>query len=421
MRKLVVLLLAVMLSAGCATNVRFIDVASEQESVDDESINLFYDAFGSLYPKDGLEDLVWLNHEDNYSVFGVMLDNTIDCDKHTDSPEMMQLCQAVNGTFFENYEQHQIAQKSLIASRADHIYEQLDEGRELIVLIHGYNNNYFEAKKNFNRMKLEVRQYAKGSERKFLFLQVYWDGFKGNPVSGAWSKAQSSGPLVGFKMRLLFNALTENFSDDEEPSITFISHSSGAFVLGALFGNPISALPDLETPESLYYQTFKDNRCGQGSHEYSIPTFNSITLGMIAAATPTTTFNGVDTIGECENRAGLLADNVKMVFSMNKYDFALSKVFSLEEFSIFGATTSGSNKDSYCKYINVLTHQNKNIQTSAIHFEKEDTPFYWPINNHALIKDGYFHRQESKELFFNAVLNDDYSDPHNKLVTCTFN
>ena len=373
MNKFVFLLIPIIFLSGCATHVIFTDKAHKQETLDCDTVSLFLDKNGDFYP----------------------IDSTVD-------------------------ENRKISKQELIRSRANHLYQPLNRGsKELVVFIHGYNNDFYEAKTNFDLLRDEVLNSTQGQGRQFVFLNIYWDGFKGNPISGAWRKAQYSGPLVGFRLREFFNALIDAYSGVDSPSATFITHSSGAFVLGALFGNPTEALPLLKNPDGLEnYKVFRTNRKGNAELAYAIPEFSSLRLGMIAAATSTLTFNSIDTTDADNSQGGILAKNVTMLFSMNKYDFALSKVFQLQNFNIFGATGAGTDKKLYCDELAVLKDR-KNVESvAAIHFEKPDTPWYWPINNHSLFNDGYLHREDAKNLFFNAIMNKDYSDPNGLLVDC---
>lgn len=372
MNKLVFLIIPIIFLSGCATNVIFSDKAHKQEVLDFDTVSLFLNKNGAIYPIDNVDG-----------------------------------------------ENHDIPQEELIRSRASHLYQQLSNSKELVVFIHGYNNDFYEAKANFDLLRDEVLSSTKGQGRQFVFLNIYWDGFKGNPISGAWRKAQYSGPLVGFKLRAFFNALLNQYSDTSAPSATFITHSSGAFVLGALFGNPTMALPLLKNPGSdKNYKLFRANRKGASDTAYAIPAFSSLRLGMIAAATSTLTFNSIDVTDDEPSKGGILAKNLTMLFSMNKYDFALSKVFQLQNINILGATGVGTDKQLYCDELAVLKDRENVESVAAIHFEKPDTPWYWPINNHSLFNDGYLDREDAKNLFFDAIMNKDYSDPNGLLVSC---
>ncbi len=417
MKTFSILLVCMTALMGCASNVRFFEHANKQEQIIDNTATLFIDANGSVYPKDGFQTGMDSVIQDRISVYNLALNKQLDCSSVPDDTEMKKIC-AIKGV---SYDYHRQIQYEFWESRANHLYKHVaSTNKELIFMLHGYNNDYGESKANFDLLKKQVEIIASPSSREFLFVNIHWDGFKGNPVSGAWSLAQGAGPLAGFRLRAFFNALSQQFIENgkQPPNLTFLTHSSGAFVLGALFGNPIAALPELQEPEEWEYDFFQENRTGEVDERYAIPKFKSIRIGMIAAATPTTTFNGIDKTETSPKPSGILADKVTMVFSMNKYDYALSKGFQIQNLSFLGATGSGSDKERYCKYLEVLESKSNVDRVTAIHFEKPDTPWFKPINDHALKDDGYLARKWSTNLFFQALINNNYSDPHHVTVEC---
>lgn len=416
MKEINVIVFCILVLNGCATNVKYFEQANTQEQVHDDTVSLFIDAYGSVYPKSGFQTNMDLKFDNNISLYNFALFKSLNCSTVHNSTEMYKFCNIKN----ESYDYHRKIQHDFWKSRANHIYQQIvGTNKELVFMLHGYNNNFHESKANFDLLKNQVNKYAYPSNREFLFVNIHWDGFKGNPISGAWRKAQGGGPLVGFRLREFFNLLSSKFIQNGErpPNITFLTHSSGAFIVGALFGNPIAALPKLQSPNDKEYNFFRDNRAGQSDKRYKIPHFQSLRIGMIAAATPTTTFNGIDKANK-NNASGLLVNNVSLIFSMNKFDFALSKIFQIQNLSLFGATGAGSDKEKYCQYIKTLESRNNVNRVTAVHFEKPKTPWYLPINDHALKDDGYLARKLPVKLFFNAVLNDNDTDEHNLTVSC---
>ncbi|WMO15282.1 hypothetical protein [Pseudoalteromonas piscicida] len=248
MKRLFILLVCMAMIMGCASNVRFFDYANKQEQIIDNTASLFIDANGSVYPKNGFQVGMDSVIQERISVYNLALEEQLDCSSVPDNTEMQKIC-AIKGF---SYDYHRQIQYEFWQSRAKHLYEYVaSTNKELIFMVHGYNNDYEESKANFDLLKNQVKLNASPSSRDFLFVNIYWDGFKGNPVSGAWSLAQGAGPLVGFRLRAFFNALSQQFIENakQPPNITFLTHSSGAFVLGALFGNPVAALPELQEPK----------------------------------------------------------------------------------------------------------------------------------------------------------------------------
>jgi hypothetical protein len=240
----------------------------------------------------------------------------------------------------------------------------------------------------------------KKHDRAPLFVEVYWDGFEGNIVSGAWGKAQASGPLVGFQMRQLFKAIQQSYKANMHslPKLMFITHSSGAFVAASTLGNPCSTLPDLQRPPSPEWVEFSENKMGK-SEKYPIPEFPEIRLGMMAAATASNTFTG-GTGSEkldCDEKGktgGILSENTTLIFTINGKDSALTKYLGLANFDLFGATGAGAEKDLYCNELK----QVKGRDTKAYDFS-DGGVLLW--NSHKA--ESYLDRANTT-IFLEAVL-----------------
>ncbi|WP_125782591.1 hypothetical protein [Pseudoalteromonas rubra] len=428
MSKVYALFLVITLT-GCASNVYYFNEAQKQENLENGSVSIFIDAFGSVYPKNGLPPELTTNIPRESGIYDLMSMCDFDCSAVVENTEAFEICQMQHLPEKERYQFMRSVQLKLWNSRAKYLYEQIKgTKKEVVFLLHGYNSSYKDSTDSFKLMKEEVRQHAMPRERQFLFVNLYWDGFEGNPFSGAWSRAQASGPLVGFRLRQFFNAFSDMYKAEGKapPNVTFLTHSSGAFVVGSLIGNPFFALPLLQNPKESdsEYNAFKKHRHGyESSGEYRIPEFSSMRIGMIAAATPTTTFNVLenkkDNSCKKEVDSGVLAKNVTLIFSMNGRDFALTKMFNLQNLSGLGATGSGSDKDRYCTYLNVMNESRDNVsKVHAIHFENTYAPWYRLTDKHSLGNSGYFDRTEQTNTFFNALLNNDYSDPNKHYVSC---
>ncbi|WP_159062712.1 hypothetical protein [Alteromonas abrolhosensis] len=417
MMKELALLMIVFLTAGCATHVYYVEQASSQEKVDKESINIFVDAFGSIYPKSGLDSNIAKSIDKYDGLYELIISEEFDCTSIKASTEVEQLCTIKDKQ--KALDHWRIVQNKIWKSRAKHIYQSLiGTERELIVLIHGYNNNFNESSNNFELFKEHISKYAEPESREFLFVNIHWDGFEGNPISGAWSRAQSSGPLVGFQLRQLFNLLAEQFVNNgiNPPSLKIFTHSSGAFIVGGLLGNPYYALPNLQQPQESEYKLFRKYRKGEPSDGlYRIPTFSSVTVGMIAAATPTSTFN-VPSDKE-EHRVGLLAPNSSLVFSINSRDIALGKLFRISNLSFLGATGAGADKKLFCRYLSGMPEAKQNVlSVNAIEFEDKEAPWYSVYDEHSLGGNGYFARIEETKSFFDSVLNERHEKRN--LINC---
>jgi hypothetical protein len=95
-------------------------------------------------------------------------------------------------------------------------------GRPLVVLIHGCNNTYPEARRSYHLAQLVIRERL--PELRPVFLEVYWDALSGNPFA-LWGPAQENSERVGVGLRRFLSAL------GEETPIRVITHSRGAAVI----------------------------------------------------------------------------------------------------------------------------------------------------------------------------------------------
>ncbi len=377
---------------GCATPVTFYDSAEAGSSIPSENIiRVYVDAFGNIYPQEsGISN--FKSNGGSHSVYDQFRSNKALCKEvsRKSSPYIYEHCSELKNNGFQGWV---TAQDNLWLATGESIYDYA-KGRSIIFLIHGYNNDAREAGDNFEILRGKINKNAPG--KNYLFVEIFWDGFKGNPVSGAWGKAQSSGPLVGFHMRKLFKGMTNKYRQSEAaiPEITIITHSSGAFVAAALLGDPYSALPDLQDPpeNSPLYRLFNSHRADT-SGSYPIPNIEGIRLGMIAAATPWNTFTG-HKVGDKDVVDGILAPSTKLIFTLNYKDTALQKYFHLASLNMLGATNAGAKPKVYCRNLREV----KGIESTA--FDFSDGGFLiW--NSHGV--KGYMDRVNSDN-FIKAVL-----------------
>lgn len=423
------LILPLLLLAGCSKNVFYYKEAVTQSQTYPDHYDVYIDAFGHLYPSDDFLKDVDSEEQEDANLYKLYESKQVDCDSAPEKSESSSLCEART-----NLDAWRNTQAIMWKSRADSVFERIkNTNKELVVLVHGFNNNHEEITANYELMRNRVQQSAQPTSREFFFLHVFWDGFKDMP--GAWGLAQSSGPLAGLHLRQFMNYLTDNFENNgmDLPDIKFLTHSSGAFVVGAILGNPYYALPRLKKGKHKgeSYSNFYNLRKMQDADNRSrIPEFKSIKVGMFAAATPTTTFISKDDIegqDTFEPNAGLLAKNVTLLFSINPNDWALSKVVGLTNLSTFGATGSGADKDCFCDYLNKLPNaygkEGVVNRVDAIKFSDPDAAFYDFWDNHSLSDSddwgtGYFNIKPPADLFFEAFLNDNYADPNGHYVQC---
>jgi hypothetical protein len=404
--------------SGCAQNVHFFDQYNDKKNSvsTNNTIKLYIDAIGSIYPIDGYPPgfIPSDNKDISQSLFNQTSRDPRICQNANPNSEAFYLCKTTQDNNKNHLLEWRKAQTMLWKKTAKNIFSiyKKNNNSELIFLIHGFNNTERDGKGAFTAIKTEIDNIMTPS-RNPLFIEVYWDGHLGK-FTGAWSRAQSSGPLVGFNLRQLFKGLDESYKKQKQPlpNIEIITHSSGAFIIGALLGNPYSALPLLQNPKDTEYSLFNKNR-GVGSIDFPIPDFPSIRIGLIAAATPTTTYIG----GQDEQYIdGILSKNTTLIFTMNNRDIGLGKLFRLHNLSMFGATNAGADRERYCNNLDKLNGNDLNTEVYAFDFKDHDAPFYKPYDGHGV--NSYFLIKKQTNLFMKKVLDIDYSDGEKYIDLC---
>jgi hypothetical protein len=119
---------------------------------------------------------------------------------------------------------------------ADRIQEMCNDGRPLIVLIHGFNHTYPEAYRAYKGARLRIQErYPNGQ---FAYLEVHWDGYYGDAFP-SWPLAQVSSKWAGLGLRKLLGRV------DPSIPIRILTHSRGAAVAcSALWNTPMRGKAD---------------------------------------------------------------------------------------------------------------------------------------------------------------------------------
>lgn len=316
---------------------------------------IYVDAFGQLYPSSGLDEDFDASETYEASLEKAMLDQESGlCGSATDGSQTERLCVAIEGG---NWHAEQIA---LWADRAQEILESADAKAgnvDLIFLIHGFNTNAENAANEYEKARETIAELSSGDRRQH-FVEIYWDGFftEGLPVT-AWAKAQSAGPLVGYQMRRLMQPLARELEayQDSDIRVRFLTHSSGAFVVGAMFGDPIAALPLLQNPSDgnpdieTDYEFFDQLRNNVNPNfPNGVSTFENLMIGMLAPATSDWTFVGNSDYPE----AGFLTEGATVLFSVKPEDEVLNKRGLGADFADTGSTGLGVDIERhYCNHL----------------------------------------------------------------------
>ena len=242
-----------------------------------------------------------------------------------------------------------------IAQRIANTVRDQHYANELVLLVHGFNVTYESATNQQNGMYEIAYQKiisARTEGATPVFVRVFFDGGKhsdGADAAPAWLKAQSAAPAIGFRLRRLLNEVTAILNEDASesnvrslPPLRVLTHSTGAVVIGSLFGDARAALPCLRqnsktassrplTNCSADYDEFREYLENGAPEEYDVPKFPDTRVIMLAPATPPSTFAG------STEYAGLqLGSDHTMVISLRPEDKVLTKTY----FSVLGKPIS---------------------------------------------------------------------------------
>lgn len=146
---------------------------------------------------------------------------------------------------------------------AREVNRQCAAGKTLVILIHGINNKYSEARGTYAVARAMVQETCPSS---YVFLEVYWDGLTGNPI-GAWGRARQNSKWAGLGLRAILN--------DLDPSIPtrVLTHSRGAAVISSALWN----LPLGENPEA-------DRRFQDRQQALPVPSRPAMRVGLLVPA-----------------------------------------------------------------------------------------------------------------------------------------
>ena len=213
----------------------------------------------------------------------------------------------------------------------------------IVVLFHGFNTRFAEAVPNFATARLIVTANSPDPAN-LLFVETFWDGCSVDGGIRCWGKAQASGPLAGFFMRAMFNAMNEELNrKGAKAKVRMLSHSSGAFVISSTLGNPGDVLPLLKADARYPYRRFYENAAANEG-AFAVPVFDDLAIGLLA---PATTVKSFASLGQT-NR-GMLSSGARLLYAINPDDDVITK--GPLGCRPFGTTCMASNYKDYCEYL----------------------------------------------------------------------
>lgn len=196
----------------------------------------------------------------------------------------------------------------------------------LVVLVHGMDNSYPEARRSYDLARRVIRDERRG--QKLAFLEVYWDGLHGSPLT-VWPEARRNSKWVGLGLRRLLAKI------HREIPLRILTHSRGSSVVSAAFWN----VPLGEDQDS-------NGRFEEVRKSLPTPTFDSIRFGLLAPAMPEGDFDSF--FERNPGRTGEATDE-KVILGVNEDDPALSKGFMGPDF--WGSTAAGCRRERFLRSI----------------------------------------------------------------------
>jgi len=339
-------------TTSCASSVDFSEGRPIPKSVSElPTVQIFLDKQGDFYNFDNLrkgqefiknsdksliceynKDLCKKTHSQIYDP----------CHESKEKEHLYQDCELKNS--YEKWRKEQSDEVDKIVAR---IVTELNNtpNKTIVILVHGFR--VANAGKDYRKVK-SILMNNRPNQHSPLFLEVHWDGRQSPtlPVSAlrAWTPAQGTAPVVGFRLRSLLNKLHNALDHTKpKPDLFVLTHSTGAVIAGSLFGNPKVALPCLKN------ETEASN-CGPNHTEFfkatinndpnvKVPQWGKMSLVMLAPATTQTTFfvSGDTALGfQGDTRSNL-------IFSFSEKDNALNKYINAPRLN--GYSGLGANKD----------------------------------------------------------------------------
>ena len=150
---------------------------------------------------------------------------------------------------------------------------------DVVLLIHGYNNDHEDAFEWYGRVESNFRDEGARYGRRVAFVRMYWDGLKGKTPLFIWNNAQYNGYLVGLELRRLLAQV------EGDTPLRVFTHSSGAYVITNALGDA-SAGAQFDAMPAVYHQ----RRAGTAPG-YAPPTqLQDLRIAMLVPAQPTIAF-----------------------------------------------------------------------------------------------------------------------------------
>ena len=209
------------------------------------------------------------------------------------------------------------------------IKEQSADKEKIFILVHGYNNDEFDAKKNYKK----IQEMVMNDSDKNLFTEFHWDGLVSKNLGSAkiWFNAVGYSQMAGqFGLRKVLNQI-------HDKDVYLISHSRGASVI-------LSALSNPPYQEKFASDTNKFYNVDVWKADPLLENGNRITTILLAPAVGEIDF----TVPNDHHAYRQFTNQLKVIhFTVNNSDKTLDKYIGMQ--NILNPTTLGSNDKAYLK------------------------------------------------------------------------
>lgn len=349
LNKTVLCVLATLLLGGCAGHHNIPPSDFYTSNISDRTVRIVLDQDGSFYPT-----------TQNHPVYKVK--PSWWCNFRNCGWQLHKLKDKKGSATFYDFDNdyNNVAQQVI-----DDLKKTLKSTHHLVVLIHGFNNNFADALENYKLIRKAIDK-----DKEVTFLEVYWDGLDHflQPFS-FWADSLTYSNLAGqIGLRKILNGI------DLPIELTFVTHSRGAAVAISAISDPIyddtMCAPQEGNGKKLNVELC---RCHLGDRvklntdfprfsAFNDRNFNSINLVMFAAAVGKGHFwQGTDIYFQNQDKIG-------MFIGTNKRDFATNKLLGNHE--NFGDTSMGGNQPVIDEIMLSMDSQQSRIHIQQLIFKK---------------------------------------------------
>lgn len=207
-------------------------------------------------------------------------------------------------------------------------------GRAVVFVVHGYRNNYDDAKKWYAPLDSVIREHDPTA----TIVHIYWDGLTGWRFLNLWKKAQYNMAFIGLEFRRLINRFPA------KTPIRIITHSTGAPLVANALGDASEAFRDKGIPvllEAEYYSRAMGIDEPGNLDTYAIHPKHHLRYAAIAPAA------SLDTFERYTFPRDLAPERISM--ALNQRDSATGKYFM--NCQLYGSSCMAVKPESTCNLL----------------------------------------------------------------------